>query len=310
MSDTATADRKEATPTSWEQEGRDLARAVSGGLLFGVPLLYTMEVWWLGAHTSPGQMLITLALLFAALLGLNATVGFRDTRDLSIIEAAEDTLEAIAIGIVTTTLVLVVLRQITLETSLPSGLGSVVNECIPFCLGIGVARYLLQGDPGLSEDDTAEDDTAEDDTAEDDTTENGASEDEATLRGSLADVGATALGATFVGLAIAPTDEVSMLAAAMGPAWQVVVLVGTLAMSYMVVFIAGFAGQDRRHQHQGIFDRPLTETFVTYLVALAVSAVLLWVFQRGISPPSDFFARVVVLGLPASVGGAVGRLAL
>lgn len=298
VSDT-TADAVDPNPAgkSWEQEGRDLARAVSAGLLFGVPLLYTMEIWWIGSHTPPGQMLITLALLFAALMGLNATVGFRDSRDLSIAEAAGDALEAIAIGIVATTAALVVLRQITLDTPVATALGSVVNESIPFCLGIGVARFLLQGDPGITEDEPDGDDEA-------------ASVDGSPMRSSAADVGAAALGAVFVGLAIAPTDEVPMLASAMGPAWQVVVLIATLLMSYTIVFIAGFSGQDRRHQHAGIFDRPLTETLVTYLVALVVSAVLLWVFQRGVSPPADFFARVVVLGLPASVGGAVGRLAL
>jgi len=164
-------------------------------------------------------------------------------------------------------------------------LGSVVNECIPFCLGVGVARFLLQGDPGMAED-------------------------EEDLRGSAADIGATALGAAFVGLSIAPTDEVPMLASAMSPAWQVLLVAATLIISYTVVFVAGFSGQDRRRRHHGVFDRPATETLVTYLVALAVAAGLLWVFQRGVSPPSDLLARVVVLGLPASVGGAVGRLAL
>jgi len=274
-----------ASRQSWAQEGRDLIRAASGGLLFGVPLLYTMEVWWLGSHTAPGQMLLTLALLFVALLGLNATAGFRSTRDVSVVEAAEDAIESIAVGIVATTVVLVVLRQIALDTPVSTVLGSVVNECIPFCLGVGVARFLLQGDPGMAED-------------------------EEDLRGSAADIGATALGAAFVGLSIAPTDEVPMLASAMSPAWQVLLVAATLIISYTVVFVAGFSGQDRRRRHHGVFDRPATETLVTYLVALAVAAGLLWVFQRGVSPPSDLLARVVVLGLPASVGGAVGRLAL
>lgn len=273
-------------------------RAISGGLLFGVPLLYTMEVWWLGSHTAPSQMLLTLALLFTALVGLNASAGFRSTRDLSLVEAAEDALVALAVGMVTTAFVLAALRQITLHTPATSALGSVVNECIPFCLGVGVARFLLQGDPGMAEDE-----------AQLRATGTKRPTDEEPLRGSLADLAATAVGAAFIGLSIAPTDEVPMLSSAMGPAWLVFLVFATLAISYIVVFVAGFSGQDRRRRHRGVFDRPLTETLITYLVALAVAAVLLLLFQRG-GPPDDLLARVVVLGLPASIGGAVGRLAL
>ena len=101
-----------------------------------------------------------------------------------------------------------------------------------------------------------------------------------------------------------------MLASAMSPGWQVLVVAASLALSYAVVFVAGFSGQGRRIRQSGLFQRPVTETLITYLAALAVSAVLLWVFQRELGPPADLLARVVVLGLPAAVGGAVGRLAI
>jgi putative integral membrane protein (TIGR02587 family) len=285
------------TRSPWVRETLDLVRAASGGLLFGVPLLYTMEVWWIGSHTEPRQMLLILALLLLPLLALNATAGFRDGRDIRWTEALEDSIEAIAVGIVVTASVLVVLRQITLDTPTATALGRIVNECVPFCLGVGVARFLLQGEPGMAEDDSDRDGAR-------------GPTDQAALNSTAADIGATALGAAFIGMSIAPTDEVPMLASAMGPAWQVLVVVASLAMSYAVVFVAGFSGQDRRHRQRGVFQRPATETLVTYLVALAVAAVLLWVFQRDLRPPADLLARVVVLGLPAAVGGAVGRLAI
>ena len=61
----------------WRAEGTDVVRAVSGGLLFGVPLLYTMEVWWTGTHTEPHQMLVLLTLLALPIFALNRTAGFR-----------------------------------------------------------------------------------------------------------------------------------------------------------------------------------------------------------------------------------------
>lgn len=280
----------------WRREGLALVRAATGGLLFGIPLLYTIEVWSIGSHTSPAQMLLILALLFVTLLVLNATAGFREARDIAFVEAVEDSVLAIAVGIVATWVVLVLLRQITAETSLVAALGRIVNECIPFCLGVGVARFLVQGDPGLAEDDRELEDAGD--------------TDEAALKGSVGDIGATVLGASFVGLSIAPTDEVAVVAAGLRPAWLVLVVVLSLTISYCVVFVAGFSGQDRRHAQTGVFQHPATETLVTYVVALLVAAVLLWAFQRDLTPPFDLLTRVVVLGLPAAIGGAVGRLAL
>lgn len=283
--------------SAWRDELLDLARAASGGLLFGIPLLYTMEVWWIGSHTDPGQMLIILAVLFVPLLALNMTAGFRSVREVRATDAVGDAIEALAVGLVTTTLVLVVLRQITVDTPVTVVLGRVVNECIPFCLGVGVARFLLEGDPGMNDDDA---DMRDGDT----------SADRQQLNSNIADIGATALGAAFIGLSIAPTDEVPMLASSMSAAWQLVVIAASLTISYVVVFVAGFSGQGERRRQRGLFQHPVTETVVTYLVALAVAGTLLWAFRREVVPAPALFTQVVVLGLPAAVGGSVGRLAL
>lgn len=290
--------RHETTDRSpWADELLNLVRAAAGGLLFGVPLLYTMEVWWTGSHTEPQQMLLILTLIFVPLLALNTTAGFRTTRDVRLVDAVEDSIKAVAVGLVVTGTVLWLLRQVTTDMPLAMVLGRVVNECVPFCLGIGVARFLLQGDPGMN-DEGGED------------RPDGSSETGEALGSNAADIGATALGATFIGLSIAPTDEVPMLASGMSPAWQLLLMGASLLLSYAVVFVAGFSGQGRRHQQRGVFQRPVTETLITYLVALLVSLVLLWTFQRGVAPSGDLLARVVVLGLPAAVGGAVGRLAI
>jgi putative integral membrane protein (TIGR02587 family) len=285
--------------SQWRRELLDVARAASGGLVFGVPLLYTMEVWWIGSHTEPHEMLLVLGLLLVPLMALNMTAGFRTVRQVRAADALGDSVEALAIGIVVTTLVLVVLRQITWDTPPSVVLGRVVNECIPFCLGIGVARFVLEGDPGMADDENDDDGLAADGTTE-----------HRELNSNAADVGATALGAAFIGLSIAPTDEVPMLASAMTPAWQVLVVIASLVVSYVIVFVAGFSGQDRRHRQEGVFQHPLTETLVTYLVALGVAAALLATFQRELSPPPTLLAHVVVLGFPAAVGGAIGRLAI
>ncbi|MCU1371384.1 MAG: integral rane protein [Ilumatobacteraceae bacterium] len=281
----------------WAGELIGVVRAVAGGLLFGVPLLFTMEVWWTGTRTSPTQMVAVLSLLFIPLLVLNRTEGFRGQRDVRLVDAAADSIEAMAIGIVVAAVVLVLLRELTLDTPVGVWLGKVLYEAVPFCLGIGVARHFLHGGR------TGDDDDGDGDGAGRQRIQSGYSED-------LADLGATTIGAAFIALAIAPTDEIPMISATMTPAWLLVMVAATLLFSYAIVFVAGFAGQEGRRRQQGPFQHPLTETLVCYLVALAVSLFLLWMFQRGQLPAEDLLTRIIVLGLPASVGGAAGRLAL
>ena len=279
----------------WRAELTDLVRAASGGLLFGVPLLYTMEVWWVGSHTHPRQMLAVLALLMVPVFILNQTAGFRATRDVRTSDAVADTVEAVAVGLLVTAVVLALLREITFDTPLATGLGKVLYESVPFCLGVGVARHFLAGDRAGSDDDAGQS-----------TAEQSAGESPSTI----ADLGATVIGAVFISLSIAPTDEVPLIASAMSPAWLLVMMAASLLVSYAIVFAAGFGRQDERHSQVGAFQRPVTETVVCYLLALLTATVLLWLFQRGLQPWTDVVGRVIVLGLPAAVGGAAGRLAI
>ena len=293
---TTAAPRAQGGP--WRRELVDVVRAMSGGLLFGVPLLYTMEVWWIGSHTDPGQMLVVVAMSSVPVFLLNLTSGFRTRSNVRLRDAVADTVETVAIGIVVTAVVLVMLREITLDSPPVEALGKVLYEAMPFCLGVALAAHLLHGGRTEAEDTSG--------------SVAGASPDSDTgkLHATLADLGATAIGATFIGLSIAATDEVPMLASAMSPAWLLVVIAASLAASYAVVFVADFSKQDQRHAHEGVFQRPASETIACYLVSLIIAATLLWFFQRGLQPWNDGLARVIVLGFPATIGGAAGRLAI
>jgi putative integral membrane protein (TIGR02587 family) len=277
-------------------------RAASGGLLFGAPLLFTMEVWWTGSHTDPMQMAAVILLGSLPLFVLNKTEGFRSQRDVRTIDAATDTIEALAVGLVVATTVLLVLNEISTATPLAEGLGKVIYESVPFCLGVGLGRHLLHGARAGGDDGDGGGDSGGDTGAD-------TGDDQAGPAG-LADVGAATLGAAFLALTIAPTDEVPMIASQTTPGRTLVFMAFSLVASYAIVFVADFGGQEARSSDQGPFQAPLTETVVCYLVALVVAALLLWMFQRGVDSRADFLTRVVVLGLPASIGGAAGRLAV
>ncbi|HEY9873801.1 MAG TPA: DUF2391 family protein, partial [Candidatus Obscuribacterales bacterium] len=75
-------------------------------------------------------------------------------------------------------------------------------------------------------------------------------------------------------------------------------------------FEAGFTNQKKRMQQQGIFQRPLSETVACYLVSLLAAAFMLWFFQQVSleDPWQMWLSYTLLLGLPASVGGAAGRI--
>jgi putative integral membrane protein (TIGR02587 family) len=278
----------------------DLARAATGGLLFGVPLLYTMEVWWAGARTSPVRNLVVLVIAFGIVVVLQRTSGFRQSRDATWRDAAVDAVEVVALSLVVVTVVLFLLRQITRDTPTDVAVGKIVHQVLGFAIGASVARqYLTEGrdelDGGGDEGSDGESDTEGSGQA---------------FNPTLADVGATAVGSTFIALNIAPTDEVPMLATALDAPWLIAVLGASLVVSYSVVFVAGFSGQRQRRAQQGIFQHPITETVVCYLVSLVAAAAMLAVFHRLDGPWPVTLSLVIVLGLPACVGGAAGRLAI
>ena len=281
------------TPTNpWADEALDVVRAVSGGLLFGIPLLYTMEVWWVGTYTEPTRVLGVLLLTFLPVWFLNRTSGFRSGKDVRLSDAVMDSIETVAIGIVTAGALLVLLQEITPATPLNEAVGKLAFEAMPFSIGIALAQHFLRR--GRDEDDDGEDAESDD-----------------KLHATVADVGATLIGAIFIAFNIAPTDEVPMIASALGAYSLIAVIVVSLVVSYCIVFVAGFSNEEQRRTQLGIFQHPISETVFSYLVALVAAGVVLWYFQRldAGAPWQLTLSHIIVLGLPASVGGAAGRLA-
>lgn len=81
----------------WKNEINDMIRGACGGFLFGIPLLYTMEVWWIGSLAKPQLIMMAIALMFIVVYLLNQIEGFRKRRySWLAAQTAMDTVEAIA----------------------------------------------------------------------------------------------------------------------------------------------------------------------------------------------------------------------
>jgi putative integral membrane protein (TIGR02587 family) len=283
-----------APASPWLDEASNLVRAIAGGMLFGIPLLYTVEVWDIGASISPAGSALVLSVTFVIVLLLVGGAGFHDSKQRGPALLLAEAAEALAVGVLAVTVMLVLLSELTSATPLAEAVGKVVLEAAPFAMGAAVACHLLSGAPD-----------------EPDLPDTGAAA-AGRLRGTVADLGATLVGAVFVGFNIAPTEEVPRLAAASPPGKLLAIMVFSLLLSYSIVFQAGFRNQARRREQRGILQHPVTETVASYVVALLASAAMLVLFGSLETGDSWSLAldHVLLLGLPASIGGAAGRLAI
>ena len=294
--------KKRQYAQSWSNQFDDMIRGASGGFLFGIPLLYTMEVWWIGSQTPPPVMLAILAATFAVVFLLNCTEGFRKTQSMHFLDTFMDSVEVLAIGIICATFMLFLLGEIRVGTPLEEALGKLILESVPFALGAALSRAFLSGDRWSSTNSEGSDNKGK----------QKKKADKQEINATLADIGATLIGATIIAFNIAPTDEIPMLNASASPLWLLAILVASLIISYGIVFQAGFTTQKKRRQQQGIFQRPISETVASYLVSLFAAVFMLFFFNRLTidDPWTLWLSHTVLLGLPASIGGAAGRIAL
>lgn len=290
--------RQRQKSNSYAQEIGELISGACGGFLFGIPLLYTMEVWFIGSYVKPHILLTILLFTYLVLFLLNSVEGFRGRENKGTIDTIADSFEALAIGMLCATLMLVLLQRISWQNSLEEALGKIIFEGVPFAFGVALSRSTLSGDKELPRKKRSSQH------------QKNSNAKRLSKTDSLADLITTLIGALIIAFSIAPTDEVSVLAAAASPPWLLLLIAASLVISYTIVFAAGFTNQQKRRRQQGLFQNPFSETIISYLVSLLASVLMLWFFQKlsFADPWAMWLDHAVILGLPAAVGGAAGRL--
>lgn len=130
-------------PGSWRDEARDFVRAFSGAFGFAVPLLSTMERWWIGQTAGPWQLLAFLAVAFAIGLVLSRprTAGFKSRTDL--LGAVAQAVAGVAVGPVGAVVVLAALNRIRPGGPPGGGVGQVVAQGVPPAIGVSVANAVF-----------------------------------------------------------------------------------------------------------------------------------------------------------------------
>jgi len=276
---------------------QEYARGVAGGLLFSLPLLYTMEVWWAGFIAHPWRLAAYVLVTFVLLLGYNEFAGLR--RDNSFGEVVIDSIEEMGIGLVVATIVLWLIGRVTFATPATEAVGQIVVEAMTVAIGVsvGTAQFGAADD----DDEGAGDDSSGD--AEDGSEAGG-------VRHFGGQVVVSLCGAVLFAANLAPTEEIVQIAIEVS-AWRLLGLaLLSLSLAALILYYSEFAGADKHVR----FDRHhdvLVGTVVTYAVALFVSALILWFFGRFDGQAlAVCVGQTVVLGVAATLGASAGRLLL
>jgi putative integral membrane protein (TIGR02587 family) len=274
--------------SGWADERDAFIRAFAGAYIFGIPLLFTMEMWWIGQYIGPWKLVAFICIALVANFGLSYVAGFKSGA--SLLVHIDEAIDAVAVGIVGAAIVLVVLNQVTPADPLSEALGKIALQAVPLSIGASVANQVFRRGDGNGRTGTEGD------------------EGLSTWQMLLNDIGATAAGGVFIGVSIAPTEEIPMIAAAMSQGHLLAIVGFSLLISYGIVFASGFDTA----QGEGLFQHPFSETMLAYVVSLSVSFGALYLFGqiRLDDPLLSIVEQVIVLGVPATVGGAAGRLVI
>lgn len=263
---------------------RGLARAGGGALLFALPLLMTMELWWLGFYIDRLRLVLLLLLNIPLLVLLSSLGGFEKTGRIS--ADSRDAAIAYGIGAVTSAAVLAILGLIKAGMSMDEIAGKIAIQSVPASIGALLGRSQLGGSSERPDK---------------------ASEE----KNYVSVLFLMAVGALFLSLNVAPTEEVVLIAYKMTEWHAIALIVLSLVIMHGFVFAMEFKGEPSLPEDTPWWSAFLRFTLVGYVLSLLISVYILWTFGRtdGLAFGPGLMATIV-LGFPAAIGAAAARLIL
>ena len=259
-----------------------LGRAFAGALIFALPMLMTMELWSMGAYVSPSRLITLLVLLLPLLVCLSMVSGFKRTETLR--DDVLDAFVAVAVAAVMSVPVLWLFGIVTPDTHLEEAVGRTALQVIPASIGAMLARsQVSDGGEGRA----------------------------GRLPSYWRELTFVAVGALFLGLGAAPTDEVLLLAYRMRPGQEIALALFSLMLMHAFVYTLGFRA--------GLVPRPgaafwsvfVRFSVVGYAIVLLIACYLLWSFGRTDGTDASVVVGcAIVLGFPCALGAAAARLIL
>src|SRR5687768_4648627 len=126
-----------------EEFAKGLARAFGGAIIFALPLLMTMEMWWLGFYMDRLRLALFLVVLLPLLGGLSYYAGFEESfgwRDFVL-----NAFVAYAVAFVASAAILALFAVLGPGMSPDEMVGKVALQAVPGSIGAMLARSQLGG---------------------------------------------------------------------------------------------------------------------------------------------------------------------
>lgn len=241
-----------------------------------------MEMWQLGFAMDRWRLLALLVGTLPILVGLSYFAGFEHAFGLA--DHVLDAFAAIAVAACVGAIVLALLGVLSADQPAGEWLGKIAMVTFPGAIGALLAdKQMNRG--------------------ADDDTHSGA---ERSYAGCLF---LMLVGALFVALNVAPTEEMVLIAFQIS-AWQTIALaLISVAVLHALLFWVDLPGRETRRGGDGFFSVLIRFSFAGYVVCLAASFLLLWAFGRvdgvGFGELTEF---VVVLSFPAVLGAGLAHI--
>lgn len=276
------------TEKSLNDSLREYGRGLTGGLLFSLPMLYTMELWWAGFLSNPVQLLIYFLVGIGLLLIYNRFVGIRGNT--TFFDRFLESLEEMGLAILLTAFILWITGRITILMSIKEISGKIVVEAVTVAIGISVGKSQLGRDrEGRNEENE---------------------ENKFSMRHDLIKaIGISLCGALLIASNIAPTDEVIVIALEAKSYQLLIIAILSIVIGGLVLYHLNFTGTKNLIVKEKNHRKAIAGTIIMYAISLISSAFMLWFFGRFENVSLyGMIAETVVLGFPAALGASAGRL--
>ncbi|RZA24724.1 MAG: TIGR02587 family membrane protein [Proteobacteria bacterium] len=260
---------------------RGLGRAAAGSVIFSLPLLMTMEMWNLGFYLDPVNRAVMLVMSIPLLVGLSHVFGFEETFGWQ--DDLIDTFVALCISFVSSGAILYLIGLINSKSSLEELFGKIQLQIIPGSIGALLAQSQLGTKTEKEKDSTS----------------------------YLSELFIMAVGALFLSLSIAPTEEVMLIAVGLSPLQAFVIALVSLGLMHLFVYSIDIKGTEKTQSMIAGWRLFLKFTVTGYAIVLTTSFLVLKILDRleGLGA-CEALMMTVVLGLPSAIGAASARLVI
>ena len=263
---------------------KGLGRVLAGAVIFSLPILMTMEMWWLGFYLERPHLL-QFVVNFAMLVGLSRVSGFEETTDWG--DDAMDAFAAYAVAAIWSALILWLFGIIEVHQPLGEIIGKIAIQAVPASFGAMLASKQLgsrewAGDKGERE-----------------------------RQSYWGQLFLMLAGALFLAFSVAPTEEMILISFRMSPLHGIGLILASIVLLHGLVYTVGFKGQEKPPGPTRFWSIFARFTLTGYAIAAIAAVYLLWTFGRiDGAGTTEIVGMVAVLAFPGAIGAAIARLVI